>query len=147
RTVVTGSDGKAFAIYTAPPPPPTSQGGSGTRMQIVVRPIGSNAQVSSPTEGPASILQTVDIRLVPPGVILAPAGTPTAAFTMSPTPVVAGTPVTFDASTSQAGTGANSITSYAWTFGDGTSGTGRTVTHTFSAAATYNVTVTVTNDR
>jgi PKD repeat protein len=80
-------------------------------------------------------------------VILAPAGSPTAAFTMSPTPVVVDIPVTFDASTSQVGTGATSITSYAWTFGDGSSGTGRTVAHTFSAAATFNVTVTVTNDR
>jgi PKD repeat protein len=147
RTVVTGSDGKAFAIYTAPPAPPPSVGGSGTRVQIVVRPIGSNAQISSPPAGPAGILQTVDIRLIPPGVIQGPAGSPTAAFTMSPTPVVVDIPVTFDASTSQVGTGATSITSYAWTFGDGSSGTGRSVAHTFSAAATFNVTLTVTNDR
>jgi PKD repeat protein len=147
RTIVTGSDGKAFAIYTAPPAPPPSVGGSSTFVQIVVRPIGTNAQVSSPPSGPASIPVKVDIRLVPPGVILAPAGTPTASFSISPTPVVTSVPVTFDASNSTPGTGATSIASYAWTFGDGTTGTGRTVTHTFTTAATFNVTVTVTNDR
>src|SRR2546428_5951443 len=148
RTIVTGSDGKAFAIYTAPPAPPPSVGGSSTRVQIVVRPIGSNGQVSNPPAGPASIPSTVDIRLVPPGVIQAPAGSPTASFNMSPTPVLTGVPVTFDASASTAGTGATSITSYAWTFGDGTSpGTGRTVTHTFTSASTFNVLLTVTNDR
>ncbi|PYR28644.1 MAG: hypothetical protein DMF92_13740, partial [Acidobacteria bacterium] len=147
RTIVTGSDGKAFAIYTAPPAPPPSVGGSSTFVQIIVRPIGANAQVSSPTAGPASIPFSVDIRLVPPGVIQAPAGAPTASFNMSPTPVVTDAPVTFDASTSTPGAGATSIASYAWTFGDGTSGTGRTVSHTFTTAATFNVTLTVTNDR
>src|SRR5438552_10260282 len=147
RTIVTGSDGKAFAIYTAPPAPPPSVGGSSTFVQIIVRPIGTNAQVSSPPAGPASIPFSVDIRLVPPGVILAPAGAPTARFDLSPTPVVTAVPVTFDASNSTPGTGATSIASYAWTFGDGTSGTGRTVTHTFTTAATFNVTLTVTNDR
>ena len=74
------------------------------------------------------------IRLVPPGVILPPAGTPTAAFTFSPQPATANLPVIFDASTSQAGSGASQIVSYAWTFGDGATGTGRTVTHTFDVA-------------
>ena len=53
RTIVTGSDGKAFAIYTAPPAPPPSVGGSSTRVQVVVRAIGTNAQVSAPQVGPA----------------------------------------------------------------------------------------------
>jgi PKD repeat protein len=56
-------------------------------------------------------------------------------------------PANFDASASVAGTGASSITSYAWTFGDGTTGTGKTLTHTFTAPNNYSVTLTVTNDR
>jgi PKD repeat protein len=38
------------------------------------------------------------------------------------------------------------IASYAWTFGDGESGTGANVTHTYTAAGTYPVTLTVTDD-
>jgi chitinase len=90
----------------------------------------------------------VQIRLVPTGVILPPAGNPTAVFTFSPTPVSLNNPVIFDASNSTPGSGATSITSYAWLFGDGTTGSGKTVTHTFSGSATsFNVTLTVTNDR
>src|SRR5215831_8063834 len=35
RTIVTGSDGKATTIYTAPPAPPALAGGSGTTVQIL----------------------------------------------------------------------------------------------------------------
>ena len=38
------------------------------------------------------------------------------------------------------------IVGYAWTFGDGASGTGVTTTHTYAAAGTYTVTLTVTDD-
>ena len=155
RTIVTGSDGKARVVYTAPPAPPPSFGGAGGHVAIVVTPIGNNAQVSNPEFGPASIPTTVDIRLVPPGVILPPAQTPTPAFTFSPSPVNMNVPVTFDASTSCGGfasggvcSGSSAITSYSWNFGDGSANaSGVTVTHTFTSAATFNVTLTVTNDR
>jgi PKD repeat protein len=99
--------------------------------------------------------QTVQIRLVPTGVIQPPATTPTAAFTFSPTPVNFNVPVIFDASSSCAGplTGSScsstsTITSYAWNFGDGSSGTGKTVSHTFTGSATsFIVALTVTTDR
>ena len=40
-----------------------------------------------------------------------------------------------------------SITSYAWDFGDGATGTGVTPQHTYDAAGTYSVKLTVTDDR
>ena len=49
----------------------------------------------------------------------------------------------FDASGS---TDDGSIASYAWDFGDGTTGTGVTTTHVFSSAGTYQVMLTLTDD-
>lgn len=40
-----------------------------------------------------------------------------------------------------------SLVDYAWTFGDGASGTGATASHTYDDAGTYDVTLTVTDDR
>ncbi|SLM31512.1 exported hypothetical protein [Desulfamplus magnetovallimortis] len=39
------------------------------------------------------------------------------------------------------------IVSYVWDFGDGTSGSGEEVTHSYSASGLYNVTLTVTDDK
>src|SRR6185295_5097327 len=143
RTIAPNGAGTAVAQYTAPPPPPgnlfgTCNGLAGTCIQIVASAIGTNFETVAP--------QSVQLRLVPPGVILPPAGTPTAAFRYSPQPPTANLPVIFDASTSQVGTGANQIVTYNWSFGDGTTGTGSTVTHTYTSPSSYNVTLTVTND-
>jgi PKD repeat protein len=144
RTIVPNAAGEAFAVFTAPPTPPgsnfgTCQGMAGTCVEIVATPIGTSFDAVSP--------RSVLIRLVPPGIILPPASTPTAAFTFSPTPVTANSAVIFDGSTSQAGAGATQIVDYSWIFGDGTTGTGRSVTHTYGDSGSHNVTLTVTNDR
>jgi PKD repeat protein len=144
RTVVTNADGIATVVYTAPPTPPGSNFGtclglSGTCVEIVATPTGTAFDAANP--------QSVRIRLVPPGVILPPASTPTAAFTFSPSPVVANQAVIFDASSSQPGSGASQIVDYSWNFGDGSTGSGRTITHTFDLSAAHSVTLTVTNDR
>ncbi|WP_461170385.1 PKD domain-containing protein [Arthrobacter sp. Z1-15] len=64
---------------------------------------------------------------------------PVAAFTS----VVSELSAAFDASGSTDVEGAPA--SYAWSFGDGSSGTGRTAVHTYTRAGTYTVTLTVTD--
>jgi PKD repeat protein len=139
RNVVTLSNGRATVVYTAPAAPPPLSSDTTTTVTIRAIAVGTNAVASNPF--------STDIRLVPPGVILPPADTPTASFTVSPSPASANVPLNFDASSSIPGTGATSIISYAWTFGDGSSASGRTVAKTFTAPGTFNVTLTVTNDR
>ena len=77
----------------------------------------------------------------------APPGSPTAAFTVSPTTPAPNAPVTFDASSSTAGNG--TVQSYAWNFGDGSAtqpSSGPTITHTFTTRGVATVSLTVTND-
>ena len=65
---------------------------------------------------------------------------PTAAFSATPNNLS----VNFDASGSSDPDG--SITSYAWDFGDGSTGTGVNPTHPYAASGTYTVTLTVTDN-
>mgnify|MGYP000394769130 CR=1 FL=1 len=67
---------------------------------------------------------------------------PTAAFQSATSALSA----SFDASGSSAASG-STIASYAWQFGDGTTGTGVSPTHPYSQAGTYAVTLTVTDSR
>jgi PKD repeat protein len=79
-----------------------------------------------------TITQTVTVS--------APPAPPVAAFTPS-CPNLA---CTFDASASTDPSGAT-ITGYAWTFGDGHTGSGQTASNTYPAAGDYTVTLTVTD--
>jgi hypothetical protein len=65
----------------------------------------------------------------------------TADFTFSPTTA---TTVRFDATPSVSANG-NSISSYAWTFGDGDTATGQTATNVFPTASTFVVRLTITD--
>jgi len=155
RSIVTGSDGVARVVYTAPAADPT--GNTGTCLNLAGRCVTIVATPTSNAFGSVSP-QSVTIRLVPLGVILPPADTPTAAFTITPTPVNFNISTTFDASTSCGGaviggrcSSTSAITLYAWDFGDGNTGTGPVVSHTFRSGtlstANFSVTLTVTNDR
>ncbi len=152
RTIVTGTDGTGFVVYTAPPGAPGGVTGTcgslpGTCVTIVATPMGSDFA--------AAIPRAVDIRLVPTGVILPPPDTPTAVFQFSPATVAPNQTVTFDATASCGGTvsasgacqSSNQIVSYSWTFGDGSTGSGRVVSHSYATVASFVVTLTVTNDR
>jgi PKD repeat protein len=70
---------------------------------------------------------------------------PTASFTVSPGAPAVGQIVYFNASASRAGAG-HTIDSYRWTFGDSFGGSLVNDTHVFSAAGTFSVQLTVTDD-
>lgn len=66
---------------------------------------------------------------------------PAASFTFA----CSGLTCTFDASASSDADG--TITDYAWHFGDGTSASGRTASHTFAGGTTYSVMLVVMDDK
>jgi len=136
KNLFTGGDGQAKATYTAPLPPidPVDKG---TVVQILATPGGSNFA--------NAVARSVSIRLVPPGVILPPNGTPVPSFTYSPSTPITKMDVTFDASLSTDSDGR--IVSYVWNFGDGKTDEGVVVKHDFNVLGTYVVTLTVTDDR
>ena len=70
---------------------------------------------------------------------------PTARATPSPRDPAVGTPVVFNASASTAAAGRR-IVRWDWTFGDGTTGSGQVVTHTYTQAGAFTAVLTVTDD-
>jgi PKD repeat protein len=133
QNVVTGSDGRASATYTAP----ASVFGSATPeafIRIMVTPIGNNFDNASP--------RSVSLRLVAPATIYTP-GSPVASFTYSPANPKVGENVSFNASASTDPDG--SIVQFQWTYGDGDVEYGETQIHDFARVGTYNVILTVTD--
>ena len=128
RNIVTGSDGRATLVYTAPPSPAVSPDNF-IVVDIVVIPFGSDFNNAS--------ARTAAIRLVPQGPVIPPFNLQ-AAFTFTPAAPSDGQPVLFDASSSS-----GAIASYEWNFGDGERGSGRTDGHDYAAPGTYIVTLTV----
>jgi PKD repeat protein len=159
RNVVTGADGRATAVYTAPPAPPVGANNGacvgssasvplgGRCVQVVATAVGSDFSAAGS--------RSVEIHLIPTGVIVPTSATPVASFSIVPAAPTANENVQFDATKSCASAlnssgvcaaSSGTITTFAWTFGDGTTGSGRTTSHAFARQQTYLVTLTVTND-
>ncbi|HXG88398.1 MAG TPA: PKD domain-containing protein [Vicinamibacterales bacterium] len=139
KTVVTGDDGRARVTYTSPPRPSDAVDRT-TIVTIRVTPIGTNFGGETP--------RTVDLRLVPPGILLPPNDPPQAQFTVTPTAPQVLTNVIFDASGStDGGVPCGAACTYNWDFGDGTSGTGVFVTHQYQRVGTFLARLTVTDGR
>ena len=140
KNVSTGSDGRAVLTYTAPPAPLQSVDTGNNIITLAVTPSGSDYNQAT--------TRTVDIRLVPPGVIVPPSDL-VAGFTFSPSPPVEMQTVVFNAGACATSASTDctrgSIVGYSWDFGDGGTATGATTTHQFGTAGTYAVTLTVTD--
>ncbi len=128
-------------FYRAPAAPTTAGGQVPTTVTIAVTPEDSG-------DFRGEMARTIDLRLVPPGVILPVNPNLAAAFTFSPAaPKVLDT-VSFDASTTtNNGAACNTACTFAWDFGDGTSGTGQSTTHQFRTVGNFLVRLTVTDAR
>jgi len=136
KTVVTGSDGRASAAYTSPRAPAVTSD-TGTVVTLLATPIGSNYA--------NAVARSVDIRLVPTGVIVPPPDL-SAGFDYTPTAPAELDTVVFSAAWCTTAVTTNctsgSVSSWTWSFGDGGTATGQVVTHQF-ASGTYPVTLTV----
>ncbi len=127
--------------YTAPNASPLPAGQVAQTITIAVTPVDSG-------DFRSEVARQVDLRLVPQGVILPTNPNLTAAFTVSPASPQAFSTVSLDASTTTNGGVACAIAcSYAWNFGDGSSGSGMTTTHEFRTVGPVQVTLTVTDSR
>ena len=120
---------------------PASTGQTPTTVTIAVTPVDSG-------DFRGELSRQVDIRLIPPGVILPVNPRLVASFTFLPAaPRVLDT-VTFNASSStNGGAACGQNCSYAWNFGDGTTGSGQVVTHQYRSVSTFPVSLTVTDQR
>ena len=127
--VLTGTDGKASATYIAP--------GVNERVStatITAIPVGVAG-------GDATNVNVRTVRIV----VLGPS-IPFASFSFSPTSPAVLDPVAFDASGSSLdGPACGSACSYSWDFGDGSSGSGLVLQHTFTSSGVFNVTLTATS--
>ena len=110
-------------------------------LYLQANPTATPAQVASALTTNATPSKITNIGTGTPNLLLYTgflvAAPPVARFTQS----CAALGCSFDASTSTALAGA----SYDWTFGDNTTGTGKTASHTYASSGTYSVKLTVTD--
>jgi PKD repeat protein len=152
KNVTTGGDGRASVVYTAPEGPVAGNTQEDESVvTVVATPVGTNFSNALP--------RSVEIRLMPSGEILPPAGRAVARFSFAPTTPSEGQDVAFDGSASvdcPAGVaseeqclavGSRSGLTYSWDFGDGTTGSGARVTHRYTKSGAYSVSLTVVNQR
>lgn len=130
REVTTGSDGSAAVTYFAPAPVfPATDSGNDVVTLVATPLIGGDNR--------GLLARQLDIRLVPQGTII-PGFQLVPSFTASTTTPQAFNPVVFNASAStRNGVVCGDQCGYTWTFGDGTSGSGRIVEHTYTRPGSY----------
>jgi PKD repeat protein len=128
RSVVTGADGRATAIYTAPASPAISVD-EFTIVDIGATPLG--------TDFNNALTRSAAIRLTPQGPVVPPTDL-RAAFIVTPAGPQDNQTVLFDASSSS-----GSIAEYQWSFGDGATGLGRLTSHAYASPGTYVITLTI----
>jgi PKD repeat protein len=132
----TDSTGKTDFVYTVPPAPPAGTVGQAQVVTIAITP------ESYDFGGEAT--RKVDIRVLPQGTIGNSSLLPS--FTVTPATLLAFDKATLDASaTTNQGIVCGGACSYAWDFGDGTTGTGQITTHEFRSSGTKTVTLVVTD--
>jgi hypothetical protein len=149
RTVVTGSDGRANFVFTAPAGGPNGSV-SGECSPALFSPqlpgqcvtIAATAISNGFFNGTNT--HTVDIHLVPVVVVPVP-GAPFADFSFSPATITTNQEVFFNASASVAAAG-HTIVNYAWDWGDGTKGIGILEDHDWATVGSYFVTLTITDE-
>jgi PKD repeat protein len=123
--VVTDSAGNASFTFIAP-----SVNTPVNSVSVSATPVGDNATNNAS--------RTVVIQVIGPDV-------PFANFSFLPTSASTGQTMTFDAiATTLNGSQCGSACTYAWDFGDGSSGSGVLVQHAFAGAGVQTVTLTVT---
>ncbi len=128
-SVTTGSGGQATFTFTAP-----SSATTGNAAIIQAVPVG--------TDGANAAARNLAILFTG----ASNSTRPTPLFTVTPAAPQANVPVRFDASATQDENAAClDACTYSWNFGDGTTGSGRIVSKTFTAGRTYTVTLTVTD--
>ena len=135
RQIATNKDGRAAMTYYAPAVPASGAPDDVTVM-VVMSMAGTNFAAAS--------TRAVLIRLLRQGTVLPPNRPPVPEFFFSPTTPREGDTVTFDGSRS---TDDGQVVGYAWSFGDGGAGSGVRTTHRYQVAGSYNVVLTVTDDR
>ena len=127
--------------FTTPPASTLVAGQVPTTVTIAVTPSGTG-------DFRSEFSRQIDIRLEPQGVILPVNPNLVPKFTFTPASPLAAQTVTFDASTTtNNGSPCAQACTYAWNFGDGTTGAGITANHVFKPANNYAVTLTVTDSR
>jgi PKD repeat protein len=125
--------------YTAPAASSIAAAATPITVQIAVTPFNNG-------DFGGELTRFISVNLQPQGIILPTNPNLVAAFTFTPAAPLAGTPTTFDASTStNGGTACGPLCTYAWNFGDGATAAGIVATHAFSKVGNTTVTLTVTD--
>jgi PKD domain len=147
-TLTTGTGVKSYLIYTGTP----------TVTHIILLNFdtgfqhwfGSYTPQTSDPGGLWSLIVNATDSPSPPDTGSATTGVtlqdrpPVASFTSTPSSAPTGTAITFDGTASYDLDG--TVVSYSWAFGDGGTGTGSIVTHSYSPAKSFTVTLTVTDN-